>query len=73
MSSARALLLALALESSNGDDPRHLRSFRKRKTAFFATLVLRPEEFAMLGLVEEPNGLDVLWDWRGVPRLRFGD
>jgi hypothetical protein len=69
VSSTRALLLALAMESSSGSDRRYLR-FRKHKTAFFATLVLRPDEYAMLGLVEHPGGVDVLWDWQGVPRLR---
>ena len=70
MSAARALLLALAMESSPGSDRRYMR-FRKRKTAYFATLVVRPEEYELLGLVDAGDGPDVLWEWTGTPRISF--
>jgi hypothetical protein len=63
-----ALLLALALEAAP-DDARRFVRFRRRKTAFVATLLVRPEEFEMLGLVECDDGVDVLWRQTGQPRL----
>ena len=59
MSTARALVLALALEAAeiNGR-PTH---FRKRKSAYYATMLIRPEEYELLGLVDGPDGIDLLW------------
>jgi hypothetical protein len=68
VSSARALLLALALESSSGDNTRPLR-FRKRKTAYFATLTVRPEEYDLFGMFESSDGIELLWRYTGRPRL----
>ena len=70
MVNARALLLALALESSPANGRRFAR-FRRRKTAFVATLLVRPEEYEMLGLVDAEDGVDVLWRSTGRPRLEF--
>jgi hypothetical protein len=64
----RSLLLTLALETAPGDH-RHYARFGRRKTAFVATLLVRPEEFEMLGLVECVDGIDVLWRQTGQPRL----
>jgi hypothetical protein len=64
----RALLLTLALEAASGDH-RHFARFGRCKAAFVATLLVRPEEFEMLGLVECVDGIDVLWRQTGQPRL----
>ena len=68
MSSPRALLLALALEASTGDNRQHLR-FRKRKTAYFATLTVRPDEYDLFGMFESPDGIELLWRYTGRPRI----
>lgn len=68
MTRTRALLLALAVEAAA---PRatSLARFHKRKTAFVAGLVIRADEYRMYGLVEDDQGVDVLWRWTGRPRL----
>jgi hypothetical protein len=70
MTRTRALLLALALESSAGDD-RRCWWFRKRKTAFVAALLVRPEDYRLFGLVEGADGIDVLWERTANPKLAF--
>jgi hypothetical protein len=63
-----ALLLAWLLKTAPHDARRFVQ-FRRRKTAFVATLLVRPEEFEVLGLVECDDGVDVLWRQTGQPRL----
>jgi len=70
MTRTRALLLALAIEASPGCDPRPVR-FRKHKTAYVATLLVRPEEYRLLGLVDTGLGMDLLWQETGSPKLEF--
>ncbi len=68
MTRTRALLLALLLEASADDGPRR-GLFRKHKTAFVATLLVQPDEYRLLGLVDGADGIDVLWEPTGNPRL----
>jgi len=63
-----ALLLTWLLEVSP-HDVRGSVQFRRRKTAHVATLLVRPVEFEVLGLVECDDGVDVLWRQTGQPRL----
>jgi len=70
MTRTKALLLALALEASAGNDRRYLR-FRKHKTAFVATLLVRAEDFQLYGLVDAIDGVDLLWRSTAGPRLAF--
>ena len=67
MNTARALLLALALEASEGD--RRLATFRKRKSSYFATLFLAPQDYELFGLLETGQGFELMWRPTGVPRL----
>ncbi len=69
MVDARVLLLALALESSAGNNPKHAR-FGRRKTAYVATLVVRPEEYRLFGFVDTETGIDLLWQHTGTLRIR---
>ncbi len=64
----RAVLLALALESSPLAAARATR-FRRRKSVYVAVLVVRPGEYRMLGLVEAGDGIDVLWQNTGRCRI----
>jgi len=64
----RALMLAFALESTAPGETRVTR-FRRRKSAYFATLVVRPDDCRMFGLVDGTGGIDVLWRQTGSPRL----
>lgn len=65
-----SLLLAFAIETAPADGRRFAR-FRRRKTAFVATLLVRPDEYEMLGLVDGVDGVDVLWRATGQTRLEF--
>jgi hypothetical protein len=69
MSTARALLLALALEAAA--TPART-TFRKRKSDYFATLFLLPQDWELFGLVETGDGFDLLWRPTGAPRLATG-
>jgi hypothetical protein len=57
---ARGLILALTLLSGTMGATRLVR-FAKRKTAYFATLLVRPDEYRLFGLVDGPEGIDLLW------------
>lgn len=59
MSPGRALMLALALEAAEPDS--RLTRFGRRKDSFYATLPLPPPECELLGLVEGPDGIELLW------------
>ncbi|MFO7676456.1 MAG: hypothetical protein R6X12_09100 [bacterium] len=65
MSTARALLLALVLEAA--ETPGRT-TFRKRKSDYFATLFLLPQDYELFGLVEAEDGLDLLWRPTGAQR-----
>lgn len=65
----RSLLLALALEASAGETTRFVR-FRRRKECYFSTLLLRPEEYRLIGLVLQDEGVELLWQYTGRPRLQ---
>jgi hypothetical protein len=69
MARTNALLLALALETSAGDNRRQFR-FRRPKTGFVATLVVQPEEYRLVGFVDTDEGIDLLWQYVGRPTLR---
>lgn len=56
----RGLILALTLVSGTMGTTRLVR-FARRKSAYFATLLVRPEEYQLFGLVDGPDGIDLLW------------
>lgn len=35
--------------------------FARRKSAYFATLLVRPDEYHLFGLLDGPEGIDLLW------------
>lgn len=69
MLDSRTLLLALVLESSPGDDPKYTH-FRRRKTAYVAMLVIRPQDYRLFGFVDSGTGIDLLWQHTGQPRVK---
>ncbi|MEO0080764.1 MAG: hypothetical protein ABIL25_00520 [candidate division WOR-3 bacterium] len=68
MLSTRVLLLALALESSNGGAGKLIR-FSRRKDCYVATLLVKPDEYRLFGFLESEDGLDLLWQYTGQPKL----
>jgi hypothetical protein len=40
-----------------------------RRSAYVATLVVDPDDYEPAGIVETGSGVDVLWRYRGNPRL----
>lgn len=70
MLKTHALVLALVLASSVCKDNRWGR-FCRRKESYVATLLLRPEDYRLLGLVEKEDGIDLLWQYTGCPGLQF--
>jgi hypothetical protein len=64
----RALLLALALQATPQGKSR-LARFARRKTACFATLLVDPRDFRLLGFIENEDGVDLLWQETRSPRL----
>jgi len=68
MLDARPLFLALALEAAPMGAVRLSRSMGQ-KSAYVATLVVEPDDYQPAGLVETASGVDVLWWYRGNPRL----
>lgn len=68
MTRTRALLVALAVEAAAPRQSRFAR-FCRRKTAYVAALAVQPDEYRMYGLVDAPDGLDVLWRRIGASRL----
>lgn len=55
-----SLLLALLLVSGRVG-PTRLTRFAKRRSAYFATLLARPTEYRLFGLVLLPDGVELLW------------
>ncbi len=70
MVKTHALVLALVLVSSVCKDNQRVR-FCRRKESYVATLLLRPEDYQLLGLVEQEDGVDLLWQYIGCPSLQF--
>ena len=68
MVKTRALLLVLALESASGSTGRYVR-FSRRKHGYVATLLVRPDEYRLFGFLDGEDGLDLLWQYTGQPRL----
>ena len=68
MPDARPLFLALALEAAPLGVVRLARP-AWRRSAYVATLVIDPDDYEMAGLVETDSGVEVLWWYRGNPRL----
>ncbi|MFO7649817.1 MAG: hypothetical protein R6X13_00550 [bacterium] len=56
----RSLLLAFSLLSGTMGTTRLVR-FARRKSAYFATLLVRPDEYHLFGLLDGPEGIDLLW------------
>ncbi len=56
----RSLLLAISLLSGTMGRTRLVR-FARRKSAYFATLLVRPDEYCLFGLLDGPDGIDLLW------------
>lgn len=69
MVDARALALVLALESSSVGALRSVR-FGRRKTAYVATLVVKPEEYELVGFLDTDSGVDLLWRHTGQTVVR---
>jgi len=65
---ARPLFLALALEAAPMGAVRLMRSLWQ-KSAYVATLVVEPDDYQPVGLIKTGSGVDVLWSYRGNPRL----
>ncbi len=65
---ARPLLLALALEAAPLGVVRLARP-AWRRSAYVATLVVEPDDYEPACLVETGDGVDVLWQYCGNPRL----
>ncbi|MBN2464728.1 hypothetical protein JXD38_03775 [candidate division WOR-3 bacterium] len=68
MADVRPLVLALALEAAPLGVVRQARPAR-RKSAYVVTLVVEPDDYEPVGLVETESGIDVLWRYCGNPRL----
>jgi hypothetical protein len=71
MADVRPLVLALALEAAPLGVVRQARP-AWRKSAYVATLVVEPDDYEPVGLVETESGIDVLWQYCGNPRLARG-
>jgi len=68
MADARPLVLALALEAAPLGVVRLARP-GWRRSAYVATLVAEPDDYEPAGFIETGSGIDVLWRYRGNPRL----
>lgn len=68
MPDPRPLVLALALEAAPLGVVR-LARLAWRRSAYVATLVVDPDDYEPAGLIETGSGVDVLWRYRGNPRL----
>jgi hypothetical protein len=68
MPDARPLFLALVLEAAPMGAVRLMRS-SGQKSVYVATLVVEPDDYQPAGLIETGSGVDVLWLYRGNPRL----
>ena len=68
MADGRPLLLALALEAAPLGVVRLARP-AWRRSAYVAPLVVDPDDHEAAGLIETDPGVDVLWRYRGKPRL----
>ncbi|GEM_PF-2089366 len=68
MPDARPLFLVLALEAAPMGAVRLMRS-SGQKSAYVATLVVEPDDYQPVGLIETGSGVDVFWSYRGNPRL----
>jgi hypothetical protein len=68
---SRPLLLSLAIEAAPLRVP-PLARFAHRRSAYVATLVVKPEDYQPAALYETGTGVDVLWQFCGVPRLEGG-
>ena len=67
MPDARPLFLALALEAAPLGVVRLARP-AWRRSAYVATLIVDPDDYEP-ALIETRSGIDVLWRYRGNPRL----